>query len=409
MEKLETQSGEVAIWDYTRALGEIRNPFGTDTVKGIQFEQPLLEFPGSCAGCGETPYAKLVTQLFGDRMYIATATGCAQVWASGFPNFPYTMNKKGQGPAVAGSLFENNAEFGMGIYLGAEHQRTAVYGKVKELAECAQSTQLKAAAEAWLNGFNDKQTTSLTSAALRDLLDTDSSVPAGLISFIKKNAEHLVKKSIWLFGGDGWAYDIGYGGLDHVLASGVDVNVLVFDTEVYSNTGGQASKATPSGAIAQFAAAGKKTKKKDLGRMAMCYEDIYVAQVSMGANQSQLLKTLKETEAYNGPSLIIAYAPCISHGLRCGMGKVQNEMKAAVKAGYWHLYRYNPQLKKEGKNPFQLDSGEPTADYQEFLRGEVRYSALERAFPEEAKRLFAKSEAEAKERYTQYKALACKA
>jgi pyruvate-ferredoxin/flavodoxin oxidoreductase len=341
-------------------------------------------------------------------MYIATATGCSQVWATSFPCFPYTVNKKGQGPAVAGSLFENNAEFGMGIYLGTEYQRNALYGKVKELAECTQNTRFKAAAEAWMNGFNDKQTTSKTSAALRDLLDADPLAPAELVSFIKKNAEHLVKKSVWLFGGDGWAYDIGYGGLDHVLASGADVNILVFDTEVYSNTGGQASKATPSGAIAQFAAAGKKTKKKDLGRMAICYGDIYVAQVSMGANQSHLLKTIKEAEAYNGPSLIIAYAPCISHGLRCGMDKVQNEMKAAVEAGYWHLFRYNPELKKEGKNPFQLDSAEPTADYQAFLRGEVRYSALERTFPEEAKRLFAKSEAEAKERYAQYKVLAGK-
>jgi pyruvate-ferredoxin/flavodoxin oxidoreductase len=412
MEPLESQLGEAEIWDYTRNLPEIRNPFGTSTVKGVQFEQSLLEFPGACAGCGETPYAKLITQLFGDRMYIATATGCSQVWATSFPSFPYTINKQGKGPAVAGSLFENNAEFGMGIYLGVEQQRQELYYKVKELAVLTQDQDLKDAASAWINGFDDKNTTKETSRILLGKLENhhlpeenkDVSYRA-LHAHIRENAKHLVKKSVWIFGGDGWAYDIGYGGLDHVLASGLDVNVLVFDTEVYSNTGGQASKATPSGAVAQFAVSGKKTKKKDLGRMIMTYGNIYVAQVSMGANQTQLLKAVKEAEEFNGPSVIIAYSPCINHGLRCGMNKVQDEMKAAVEAGYWHLYRYNPDLKKEGKNPFQLDSAEPNGDYQKFLRGEVRYSALERSFPDEAKKLFEKSEEDAKERYAHYKAL----
>jgi pyruvate-ferredoxin/flavodoxin oxidoreductase len=412
MEPLKTQLNEAKVWEYTNGLPEIRNPFGTDSVKGVQFELPLLEFSGACAGCGETPYAKLVTQLFGDRIYIATATGCSQVWATSFPSFPYTVNRQGKGPAVAGSLFENNAEFGMGIYLGAEQQRQRLRAKVQELVDTADDENAKSAAAAWLAGFTDKTTTRETSAALQKTIEN---YPAGstdanrkTVDFIKMNSDHLVKKSVWMFGGDGWAYDIGYGGLDHVLASGIDVNVLVFDTEVYSNTGGQASKATPTGAVAQFAAAGKQTRKKDLGRMAICYGNIYVAQVAMGANQAQLLKAVKEAEAYNGPSLIIAYAPCINHGLRCGMDKVQDEIKAAVDAGYWHLYRYNPDLKKEGKNPFQLDSKEPTGDYLQFLRGEVRYSSLERAFPEEAKKLFEKSWEDAQERYEQYKMLAGK-
>jgi pyruvate-ferredoxin/flavodoxin oxidoreductase len=407
MEPLETQREEAKIWEYTAALPEIRNPFGTGTVKGTQFEQPLLEFSGACAGCGETPYAKLITQLYGDRMYIATATGCSQVWATSFPSFPYTVNKQGKGPAVAGSLFENNAEFGMGIYLGIEQQRQNLYNKVAELVKSLEASSLKTAVLAWLEGFHNKNATKTTSAVLQAALKQyQGTASAELIAWIKENMQHLVKKSVWLFGGDGWAYDIGYGGLDHVLASGTDVNVLVFDTEVYSNTGGQASKATPSGAVAQFAAAGKKTKKKDLGRMAMCYGNIYVAQVAMGASYTQLLKAVQEAEAFNGPSLIIAYAPCINHGLQRGMSKVQNEIKAAVEAGYWHLYRYNPDLKKEGKNPFQLDSKEPTGDYQQFLRGEVRYSSLERFFPEEAKYLFEKAEKEAGERYEAYKALA---
>lgn len=409
MKPLEEERKEAAIWDYTEGLPEIRNPFGTANVKGSQFEQPLLEFSGACAGCGETPYAKLVTQLFGDRMYIATATGCSQVWATSFPSFPYTTNKKGQGPAVGGSLFENNAEFGMGIYLGADQQRNSLCLRIEEIAGKSDDGRLKEAAVQWLAHFDDKEATKEVSQALKAALHSyKGSAVAQEAAFALENEKHLVKKSVWMFGGDGWAYDIGYGGLDHVLASGADVNVMVFDTEVYSNTGGQASKATPTGAVAQFAAAGKRTKKKDLGMMAMSYGDVYVAQVAMGADQAQLLKAVKEAEGYNGPSLIIAYAPCINHGLRCGMAKVQDEIKRAVKAGYWHLYRYNPTLAEEGRNPFQLDSKEPDGSYREFLRGEVRYSSLERAFPEEADALYRKSEAEARSRYEAYKGLALK-
>lgn len=406
---LEEEREEAKVWDYTEALPEIRNPFGTSNVKGSQFEQPLLEFSGACAGCGETPYAKLVTQLYGDRMYIATATGCSQVWATSFPSFPYTTNKKGQGPAVGGSLFENNAEFGMGICLGADQQRNSLCLRVEEIAAQSDDQVLKSAAADWLAHFDDKEATKAVSETLKAALyNYTGTIVAEQVGFARENVKHLVKKSVWMFGGDGWAYDIGYGGLDHVLASGADVNVMVFDTEVYSNTGGQASKATPTGAVAQFAAAGKRTKKKDLGMMAMSYGDVYVAQVAMGASQAQLLKAVKEAESYNGPSLIIAYAPCINHGLRCGMAKVQDEIKRAVEAGYWHLYRYNPMLAEEGKNPFQLDSKEPEGGYREFLRGEVRYSSLERTFPDAADTLYRKSEADAKARYQVYKGLASK-
>ena len=406
---LEEEREEAKVWDYTEALPEIRNPFGTSNVKGSQFEQPLLEFSGACAGCGETPYAKLVTQLYGDRMYIATATGCSQVWATSFPSFPYTTNKKGQGPAVGGPLFENNAEFGMGICLGADQQRNSLCLRVEEIAAQSDDQVLKSAAADWLAHFDDKEATKAVSETLKAALyNYTGTIVAEQVGFARENVKHLVKKSVWMFGGDGWAYDIGYGGLDHVLASGADVNVMVFDTEVYSNTGGQASKATPTGAVAQFAAAGKRTKKKDLGMMAMSYGDVYVAQVAMGASQAQLLKAVKEAESYNGPSLIIAYAPCINHGLRCGMAKVQDEIKRAVEAGYWHLYRYNPMLAEEGKNPFQLDSKEPEGGYREFLRGEVRYSSLERTFPDAADALYRKSEADAKARYQVYKGLASK-
>ena len=406
---LEEEREEAKVWDYTEALPEIRNPFGTSNVKGSQFEQPLLEFSGACAGCGETPYAKLVTQLYGDRMYIATATGCSQVWATSFPSFPYTTNKKGQGPAVGGSLFENNAEFGMGICLGADQQRNSLCLRVEEIAAQSDDQVLKSAAADWLAHFDDKEATKAVSETLKAALyNYTGTIVAEQVGFARENVKHLVKKSVWMFGGDGWAYDIGYGGLDHVLASGADVNVMVFDTEVYSNTGGQASKATPTGAVAQFAAAGKRTKKKDLGMMAMSYGDVYVAQVAMGASQAQLLKAVKEAESYNGPSLIIAYAPCINHGLRCGMAKVQDEIKRAVEAGYWHLDRYNPMLAEEGKNPFQLDSKEPEGGYREFLRGEVRYSSLERTFPDAADALYRKSEADAKARYQVYKGLASK-
>ena len=408
MEPLDQHRDEAANWEYAAALSPKKNPMGTSSVKGSQFEQPLLEFPGACPGCGETPYAKLITQLFGDRMYVATATGCSQVWATSFPSFPYTTNHKGQGPAVGGSLFENNAEYGMGIWLSVEQQRSKLAMFVNALAEKTSDGALKEAAKNWLAGMNDTEQSKLTGEALKEMVMnyTPSEDEKETMEGIKANLDHLTKKSVWFFGGDGWAYDIGYGGLDHVLASGANVNVMVFDTEIYSNTGGQASKATPTGAVAQFAAAGKRNKKKDLGMMAMSYGDVYVAQVAMGANPAQFLKAITEAESYDGPSLIIAYAPCISHGLRCGMGDVQGEIKRAVDVGYWQLYRHNPELAEEGKNPFILDSKEPEGDFRQFLRGEVRFSALERTFPQEADALFEKTEKEAKARYAKYKALA---
>lgn len=408
MEPLDQHRDEAANWEYAVALSPKKNPMGTSSVKGSQFEQPLLEFPGACPGCGETPYAKLITQLFGDRMYVATATGCSQVWATSFPSFPYTTNHKGQGPAVGGSLFENNAEYGMGIWLSVEQQRSKLAMFVSALAEKTSDGALKEAAKNWLAGMNDTEQSKLTGEALKEMVMnyTPSEEEEETVEGIKANLDHLTKKSVWFFGGDGWAYDIGYGGLDHVLASGANVNVMVFDTEIYSNTGGQASKATPTGAVAQFAAAGKRNKKKDLGMMAMSYGDVYVAQVAMGANPAQFLKAITEAESYDGPSLIIAYAPCISHGLRCGMGDVQGEIKRAVDVGYWQLYRHNPELAEEGKNPFILDSKEPEGDFRQFLRGEVRFSALERTFPQEADALFEKTEKEAKARYAKYKALA---
>ncbi len=406
---LDQHRDEAENWEYALSLSDKKNPLGTGTVKGSQFNQPLLEFPGACPGCGETPYAKLVTQLFGDHMYIATATGCSQVWATSFPSFPYTQNREGHGPAVGGSLFENNAEYGMGMYLSMSQQRARMKMNAEVVAEKAESAALREAAKNWIDGF-DRYETSKTSGealleALADLSNESEEVQAAA-KVLTDNKDQLTKKSVWIFGGDGWAYDIGYGGLDHVIASGTNVNIMVFDTEIYSNTGGQASKSTPTGAVAQFAAAGKQTKKKDLGRMAMTYGNVYVAQVAMGANPAQFLKALTEAEAYDGPSILICYAPCISHGMRCGMANVQSEIKRAVEVGYWHLYRHNPDLKKQGKNPFVLDSKEPKGDFREFLRGEVRFSALERTFPEAAEALFERTEAEAKERYETYKALA---
>ena len=409
MEPLDTQRHEEANWEYIDALPEVRNTYGDDTVKGSQFNQPLLEFNGSCAGCGETPYAKLVTQLFGDHMYIATATGCSQVWATSFPSFPYCTNKKGFGPALGGSLFENNAEFGMGISLSVEQQRAALRSKVEELmSKIDENSDLYAAAKAWDDNFNVSAKSEAVSDALKAAV-TGAEVPEDAkeaLDYVQRNAEHLRKKSVWIFGGDGWAYDIGYGGLDHVISTGANVNIMVFDTEVYSNTGGQASKSSPRSAVAQFAAAGKRTKKKDLGMMAMSYRDVYVAQVAMGANPAQLLRAVKEAESYDGPSIVICYSPCINHGLRAGMANVMTEMKNAVNCGYWQLYRYDPRLIDAGKNPFQLDSKEPTGDYQSFLQGEVRYSSLARKFPDLAPDLYAKSEQDAKERYAGYKVLA---
>ena len=409
MQPLDAHREEAQNWEYAVQLSEKKNPMGNTTVKGSQFEQPLIEFPGACPGCGETPYAKLITQLFGDRMYIATATGCSQVWATSFPSFPYTKNRQGRGPAVGGSLFENNAEYGMGIWLSAEQQRARLAMNVEKLMHMLPEDEpMKKAASTWLEAYDDVKGSRIHGDHIRKQLALYKPTPEQKPFYdeIAANLEHLTRKSVWIFGGDGWAYDIGYGGLDHVLASGANVNVLVFDTEVYSNTGGQASKATPTGAVAQFAAAGKRTQKKDLGLMAMSYGNVYVAQVAMGASQAQFLQAALEAEAYDGPSLIIAYAPCISHGLRCGMNNVQKEIKKAVDIGYWQLYRYNPSLRASGENPFRLDSRAPEGDFQAFLRGEVRYSSLERSFPEEAAGLFEKTEREAKARYEKYKKLA---
>ena len=384
------------------------NPMNKKTVKGSQFEKPLFEFSGACAGCGETPYAKLVTQLFGDRMMIANATGCSSIWGASAPAMPYTKNEKGQGPAWANSLFEDNAEYGLGMFLGVKAVREALSSLVTEaLGKEDISAELREALTAWQEQRDEGEGTRERADKLTALLEAEKGSDE-ILNKIYDKRDFFVKRSQWIFGGDGWAYDIGYGGLDHVLASGEDINVFVFDTEVYSNTGGQSSKSTPAAAIAQFAATGKKTKKKDLGMMAMSYGYVYVAQIAMGADKNQTLKAIAEAEAYKGPSLIIAYAPCINHGIRAGMGKSQLEAKKAVEAGYWVNYRFNPELVGTEKNPFTLDSKEPTADFQEFIMGEVRYSSLKKFFPETADELFAKTEKDAKMRLANYKKLAGK-
>jgi len=409
LKPLESQLDEANNWEYAMSLSPKDNPMNKETVKGSQFEKPLLEFSGACAGCGETPYAKLVTQLFGDRMMIANATGCSSIWGASAPSTPYTVNHEGKGPAWDNSLFEDNAEFGLGMALAVKHQREKLADIVKELLTLNITSDLKEALEFWLNNMmNGKESKNATLKLLPILnkYNTNDTKINDLVHEILERKDYLIKKSQWIFGGDGWAYDIGFGGLDHVLASGEDVNVLVFDTEVYSNTGGQSSKATPTGAIAQFAAAGKPIGKKDLGRIAMTYGYVYVAKVAMGASQNQLIKALVEAESYPGPSLIIAYAPCIAHGIKVGMSCSQLEEKKAVESGYWHLYRYNPLLKAEGKNPFTLDSKPPKSSFKEFLTGEVRYSALEKTFPERAKILFEEAEKQAHETYKIYEKMA---
>lgn len=396
-EHCETQH---ANWEFATKLPDTGVQVSKSTVIGSQFQRPLFEFSGACAGCGETPYIKLITQLYGDRMIIANATGCSSIYGGNTPTCPYTKNAKGQGPAWANSLFEDNAEFGFGMNIGVTQQRERLAMLVEQYAEKC-NTDAKAVCDAWLAARNDGEASKEASAALKALVDSASDPLAKEIAGM---SDLFVKKSIWIFGGDGWAYDIGYGGLDHVLAQGEDVNVLVLDTELYSNTGGQASKATPTGSVAKFAAAGKRTKKKDLGAIAMTYGYIYVAQVCMGSNHNQLLKALQEAESYPGPSLVIAYAPCINHGIN--MSKTQAEMRLAVEAGYWQLYRYNPTLKEEGKNPFSLDSKEPTGSFQDFINSEIRYKTLAKQFPETSEVLFAAAEKEAKERYEYYKRLA---
>jgi pyruvate-ferredoxin/flavodoxin oxidoreductase len=371
-------------------------------LKNTQFAQPLFEFSGACAGCGETAYIKLITQLFGDRMMVANATGCSSIYGGSAPSTPYCTNAKGEGPAWANSLFEDNAEFGLGMLTGVRKLRDRIELRMKSAIESkAVSDSTSAAFKEWIESRENADASKAASVKVVEALKGEKSDIAKEIGELK---QYLVKKSQWVFGGDGWAYDIGYGGLDHVLASGEDINVLVLDTEVYSNTGGQASKSTPVGAVAKFAAAGKRVRKKDLGAMAMTYGYVYVAQVSIGANMNQYLKALKEAEEYPGPSLIIAYAPCINHGLRAGMGKSVEEEKKAVEAGYWQLYRFNPLLENEGKNPFQLDSKEPDwSKFQDFLKGEVRYTSLIKSFPAEAAELFTAAENNAKWRYTGYK------
>jgi pyruvate-ferredoxin/flavodoxin oxidoreductase len=405
MKPLDTQLNQVELWDYAMTVKTKTNPMNKLTVKGSQFEQPLLEFSGACAGCGETPYAKLVTQLFGDRMMIANATGCSSIWGASAPAMPYTKNQRGHGPSWANSLFEDNAEFGLGMYLGVGQLRERLVDVAKAAMLTSGSADLKAALQDWVDNISNGEGTRERADKLTALLEAEKGNDKNL-NDLYDNKDFLVKRSNWIFGGDGWAYDIGYGGVDHVLASGEDVNILVMDTEVYSNTGGQSSKATPTAAIAKFASSGKKTKKKDLGMMAMSYGYVYVAQIAMGADKNQTLKAIAEAEAYKGPSLIVAYAPCINHGLKAGMGCSQLEAKKAVESGYWAMYRFNPLLKEQGKNPFTLDSKEPTSDFKEFLMGEVRYASLAKQFPETADALFEKTHKDAMERLAGYKKLA---
>ena len=399
MENMEANAACQAGFDYAVELPiktDVVEKFKENTVKGSQFKQPLLEFSGACGGCGETPYAKLITQLFGDRMYIANATGCSSIWGNSSPSTPYTVNAKGQGPAWSNSLFEDNAEFGYGMLLAQKAIRNGLKTKVEDLIANTDKEEVKTAGQEWLDTFSVGVT---NGAATDKLIAALESCGCEKAQEILKNKDYLAKKSQWIFGGDGWAYDIGFGGVDHVLASGQDINVMVFDTEVYSNTGGQASKSTQPGAVAQFAAGGKEVKKKDMASIAMSYGYVYVAQIAMGADYNQTVKAIAEAEAYPGPSLIIAYAPCINHGIKKGMSKAQTEEQLAVQCGYWHNFRFNPAAKAEGKPAFTLDSKAPTGDLMEFLDGEVRYNSLKRANPERAEKLFAKNAAYNKERY----------
>ena len=424
MKPLHTQQSQEANWEYAQTLPEYKGELNLKTVKDSQFKKPLFEFSGACAGCGETPYVKLITQLFGDRMIIANATGCSSIYGGSAPTCPYTVNENGHGPAWANSLFEDNAEFGFGMNLGTTQRRAKLKENVEKLIAVEYAAaDIKEAGKEWLDNMDDaegsKKAAAKLIAACEDGIDVDltgtqweaewlangkvcTCEACTLAREVLKDKDLLVKKSVWIFGGDGWAYDIGYGGLDHVLAQDQDVNVLVLDTEVYSNTGGQASKSSPTGAVAKFAAAGKRTKKKDLGLMAMSYGYVYVAQVAMGADMNQLLKAVNEAEAYHGPSLIIAYAPCINHGIK--MNQAQMEIKKAVEAGYWQLYRYNP----ENEVPLTVDSKDPTASYQDFIKGENRYASLIRQFPGEAEKLFDRAEHESAKRLAMYKKLAGK-
>ena len=403
MKPYNTQKSQIPLRKYSEKIPIRTGDFDKYSVKGSQFRQPLLEFSGACAGCGETPYMKVITQLFGDRMIIANATGCSSIWGGSAPAVPFAVNKDGHGPAWANSLFEDNAEYGFGMVLGTLQRRAKLADLISD-AKDKVSGELREAFSGWLENKDDADKSKEYGNKIKALLMSNHGDE--LLSQIWEARTMLTKKSIWSVGGDGWAYDIGYGGLDHVLAMGEDINILVFDTEVYSNTGGQASKATPIGSVAKFAASGKKTKKKDLGLMAMSYGYVYVTSVAMGANKNQMIKAFKEAESYPGPSLIICYAPCISHGIKAGMGKSQTEEKLAVECGYWPLYRYDPRLVKEGKNPFQLDYKEPNGALHDFIMGEVRYNVLTRTYPDEAERLHKKLEEDVNKKYKKYKSMA---
>ena len=400
MKPLDTQISKQNLWDYAMKLPERTNPIGKTTARGTAFEPTYFEFSGACAGCGETPYINMVTRLFGDRMVIANATGCSSIYGASSPSMPYTKNLRGQGPAWANSLFEDNAEYGLGMHLGEQKLRDRLVQRITNALPSA-TGDVKEAMEEWLDKKDVGAGTRLRAETLESALEAEVSAHPEYKDLLELK-DHFIKKSQWIFGGDGWAYDIGFGGLDQVLASGEDVNVLVLDTEVYSNTGGQSSKSTPAAAIAKFAASGKKTKKKDLGMIAVSYGYIYVAQIALGADMNQAFKAIAEAEAYPGPSLIIAYSPCINHGLKAGMGMSSAEEKRAVECGYWCNWRYNPTLLEEGKNPFHLDSREPKGNFREYLMGEVRYSSLAKLFPEEAEALFEKTERDALQRRENY-------
>jgi pyruvate-ferredoxin/flavodoxin oxidoreductase len=405
MKPLESQiNKQKSLREFSENISIKTGGFDKYSVKGSQFHKPLLEFSGACAGCGETPYLKLITQLFGNRMIIANATGCSSIWGGSAPSVPFTVNKEGHGPAWANSLFEDNAEYGFGMVLATLQRREKIVDLMNEYITKNKNSKLKEIFEDWIENKDDAEKSKQDGDKVKLLLEKNHSNV--ILNQIWESRDILTKKSIWSVGGDGWAYDIGYGGLDHVLAMGEDINILVFDTEVYSNTGGQSSKATPVGSVAKFASSGKKTKKKDLGLMAMTYGYVYVASVAMGSNKNQLMKALKEAESYKGPSLIIAYSPCINHGIKLGMGKTQYEEKIAVDSGYWPLYRFDPRLSEEGKNPFQLDSKEPDGKIQDFIMGEIRYNSLTRTFPNEAKKLHKKLEEDINNRYKQYKSMA---
>ena len=408
MEPLATQEFEAPNWEYAMGLSTKNNLMAKTSIKGSQFVQPYFEFSGACAGCGETPYIKVITQLFGDRMMIANATGCSSIWGASAPSMPYTTDKEGKGPSWANSLFEDNAEYGLGMASAVNQMRDKVKDIVVALAEKSGDAKVNAACADWLANMNNGAKTREVSDALLGAVKEAklSGESLDLAKQLEAKKDFVVKKSVWCVGGDGWSYDIGYGGLDHVLASGEDINVLVFDTEVYSNTGGQSSKATPTGAIAKFAASGKKIKKKDLGMMAATYGYVYVAQVAMGADKNQFMKAIQEAEAYAGPSLVICYAPCINHGMKRGMGKTQENEKLAVECGYWQLFRFNPELKNEGKNPFVIDSKDPTGSFREFIMEQVRYSSLASEFPDTAEELFNLAETNSKERLQGYKKMA---